>query len=87
MYSVSPIVRGGASKPPTTGTAKANPPRIVREHGDEKVFAPPRPGYCRYPHRGCYRAGDAIVRDHRKHPAPAHPPPRVVPKEDPPQKW
>jgi hypothetical protein len=84
-YKASPIVRGGVSKPPTTGTAKANPPRIVREHGEEKVFSPPRPGYCRYPHRGCYNAGNAIVRDHRKHPASAHP--RVVPKEDPPQKW
>jgi hypothetical protein len=84
-YSVSPIARGGVSKLPTTGTAKANPPRIVREHGDEKVFAPPRPGYCRYPHRGCYNAGNAIVRDHRKHPASIRP--RVVPKEDPPQKW
>jgi hypothetical protein len=35
-YKVSPIVRGGVSKPPTTGTAKANPPPIVRQHGDEK---------------------------------------------------
>ena len=72
------------SKPPTTGTAKANPPRIIREHGEEKVFSPPRPGYCRYPRRGCYNAGNAIVRDHRKHPASVRP--RVVPKEDPQQK-
>jgi hypothetical protein len=43
-YSVGPVVRGGVSKPPTTGTAKANPPRIVRTHGDEKVFAPPQRG-------------------------------------------
>jgi hypothetical protein len=84
-YKVSPIVRGGVSKPPTTGTVKANPPRIVHEHGEEKVFSPPRPGYCRYPHRGCYNPGNAIVRDHRKHPASVRP--RVVPKEDPPQKW
>jgi hypothetical protein len=84
-YKVSPIVRGGVSKPPTTGTAKANTPPIVRTHGDEKVFSPPQRGYCRYPHRGCYNASGAKVRDHRSHPASAHP--RVVPKEDPAQKW
>jgi hypothetical protein len=54
-YKVSPI------KPPTTGTAKANSPR---EHGAEKVFAPPQRGYCRYPRRGCY-SGIGKVRDHR----------------------
>jgi hypothetical protein len=86
-YSVSPIARGGVSKPPTTGAAKVNPPRIVREHGAEKVGAPPRPGYCRYPHPGCYNAASAKVRDHRSHPRrPASAHPRVVPKEDPPQK-
>jgi hypothetical protein len=84
-YKMSPIVRGGVSKPPTTGTVKANPPPIVRTHRDEKVFSPPRQGYCRYPHRGCYNASGVKVRDHRSHPASAHP--RVVPKEDPPQKW
>jgi hypothetical protein len=84
-YKVSPIVRGGVSKPQTTGTLKANPPPIVRTHGDEKVFSPPQRGYCRYPHRGCYNGSGAKVRDHRSHPATAHP--RVVPKEDPPQKW
>ncbi|HWE19978.1 MAG TPA: hypothetical protein VG758_22815 [Hyphomicrobiaceae bacterium] len=80
-YSVSPTIRGGVTKPPTTGTVKANPPRIVREHGDEKVFAPPRRGYCRYPSRGCYNPSGAKIRDHRQHPASAHPPPRVVPNE------
>jgi hypothetical protein len=84
-YKASPIVRGGVSKPQTTGTLKANPPPIVRTHGDEKVFSPPQRGYCRYPHRGCYNGSGAKVRDHRSHPATAHP--RVVPKEDPPQKW
>ena len=78
-YRLSPIVHGGVNKPPTTGTAKAKPPRIVRVQGEEKVFSPPRP------HRGCYNAGNAVVRDHRKHPASARP--RVVPKENPPQKW
>jgi hypothetical protein len=78
-------VGGGVNKPPTTGTAKANPPPIVRTHRDEKVFSPPQRGYCRYPHRGCYNASGAKVRDHRSHPATPHP--RVVPKEDPPQKW
>ena len=89
-YKVGPIAGGGVSKLPTTGmtgTVKANPPPIVRTHGDEKVFSPPQRGYCRYPHRGCYNASGAKVRDHRQHPASAHPPPRVVPKEDPPQKW
>jgi hypothetical protein len=85
-YSVGPIVRGGVSKPPTTGTAKANPPRIVREHGDEKVFAPPGRVWCHHPVPDCHRR-TGKVRDHRKHPASAHLPPRVVPKEDPPQKW
>jgi hypothetical protein len=86
-YKMGPIAAGGVKKLPatgTTGTAKANPPRIrppIFEdgshrgvHGDEKVFAPPQ----------LSRKG--IVRDHRRHPAPALPP-RVVPKEDPPQKW
>jgi hypothetical protein len=83
-YKMNPIVRGGVSKPPTTGTAKANPSRIVREHGEEKVFAPgSAPGGQRSCHHGCTN-----VRDHRSHPRhPVSARPRVVPKEDPPQKW
>src|SRR5215510_14034584 len=61
-----------------TGTYKTSP--IVREHrGKSTVSKPPAVAGCsRFPHRPCARP---IVRDHRKRG------PRVVPKEDPPQKW
>lgn len=86
-YSESSIVRGGVSKPPTTGTAKANRP-IVRDHrGGDKVFSPPPHCFKHFHPHGCVDVNKAIVRDHRQYPASAHPPPRVVPKEDPPQKW
>src|SRR5262249_28116688 len=85
-YRVSPIVRGGGRQPPTTGDAKAQPPAIGREGGKEKWFFPPGGVWCPHPVPDCDRR-TGKVRDHRKRPASAHPPPRVVPKEDPPQKW
>jgi hypothetical protein len=75
--------KGGGSKALTWEATKAPANKIVRDHrGTAKVLPPPqgpRPGS-----GGCARWPNTpschpIVRDHRG--------PRVVPKEDPPQKW
>jgi hypothetical protein len=75
-YTVSPTGRGGVSTLPATGKAKANPSPIVRDHRGE----PERWGR-RWCHGSRFCPHPGAVRDHRR------PRPRVVPKEDPPQKW
>jgi hypothetical protein len=83
LVSVVPQAHAGKgirSKPGTTGTYKAYPSPIIREHrGESTVGKPPSvPGCSRYPHRPCQQP---IVRDHRSRGT------RVAPKEDPRQQW
>lgn len=74
---------GSGSKSLTWEATKPPGSKVVRDHRRERQVRPspqgPRPGS-----RGCARwpstpSCHPIVRDHRG--------PRVVPKEDPPQKW
>jgi hypothetical protein len=59
---------------PNVGGGISKPPKPPTT-GTVKANPPPRPW-------GCHRPAPC-----GKNPAPTHPPPRVVPKEDPPQKW